>query len=1207
MAFDLASARPVAAPRPAAPSRDLRPEPAQRQQAATTVSTEVGTRRTGQTIAQSAQSFPVELARQKADAEKAQIELDRLKKREAAGELDLKEQQSINAARAILMSYGETLYRKARAGGYEPTSMRNRAASIASGLPVVGENLGDFIRDLISEQGITGERQFTEGALRTVTGAGGPKEERPQTVRDYFPTPWQSQDPEARRHLAETRLAQLGTAGQVAGPALVPSAKATIAALSAPRRAPAQKKLPRVRNNADFDALPSGAEFIDPNAQQKDKTIMGWQDAPLAKPSSGKAKWESAPLAAPAKGPKLTPGVAAAYRELEQRYPEGPKFPAGVPDVSGIGERVTEGATLGGYGYGVRNLAKGRVAAFKAFGAKMPYTADEYYAASQLFDANRREKYAKEHSVEAFIGDVGGGAIMPGGEAVGEFVTGAKALRLAAAGTKIPLATRFAQGLRLSGVGSAMGATQGALQARPGEAGTEAVNMGTMGAILAPTVGALVPAAIKTGTGLYDIASRIVKPRTAMQLASEKLGSLLQRAQVAPAAIRDALEHYNATGAIEPSVYDVLRKAGGGPDILKFFQISGAYPATRAAAATRAAETTKALQSKALEATRKLPTSGETRTPSQIREAQAAEAARVKQETEQAMADATRTTEQATAGVAPAPTGPERGLGAKELYTDLNTAYDASKAAYEAPFKIAQDAHPESALIPDAERSPTISAIISNLGHLNDKVPEIRKIALMIEDLRLGRSPDAPTTLPPLSESDALRLKNIKYPVRRDIVEAEIRKEKGLDTPVASAGSFDGVRPLTVQQMWDTREALGNIADNTKSANVLRIVARGKEAIDTKLDQLLADDKITGDPAVVNAWREGLNGYFQHQSKFGSGLAADLTARVPGKPELTVIKPYQVGDVIFGKGETPRNLNDLRAELEPIIDIVPNAVSAVQRELYTRVKPENLPKVQERFDEAFGGNLLPQDLTDAARAAQQRAAQVEAQNAQLLANTKAQNAQRLASTEAQQARLTGAVGLGEGLRTMPSGEFTRAVTNVPQDLRPLVQAGGRQQLINMLEKPEPGSTNLFGQLQSEQSTQNLGALYGDEGAKFQQTLEGLGTQARNTQELAQSVGGETPSDITMIEQPIDLVRPRILAARTFLSKLRGKTKLSPEESMELYNLMNKRGAPDLANLARVKTVGSLPLISGPVTRAFGASREKKKSLDELSNEYGVNP
>lgn len=890
---------------------------------------------------------------------------------------------------------------------------------------------------------------------------------------------------------------------------------------------------------------------------------MGWQDAPLAKPSSGKAKWESAPLAAPAKGPKLTPGVAAAYRELEQRY-------QGTPDDTMSG-RVAESATLGGLGFATRNISKGRVAALKAVGVKMPYTADEYYEASRLFDANRREKYAKENPTKAFIGDVAGGVMMPGGKAVGAFVTGAKALRLAAAGTKIPLATRFAQGLRLSGVGGVMGATQGALQARSGEAGTEAVNKGTMGAILAPTVGALVPAAIKTGTGLYDIASRIVKPRTAMQLASEKLGSLLQRAQVAPAAIRDALEHYNATGAIEPSVYDVLRKAGAGPDILKFFQISGAYPATRAAAATRAAETTKALQAKALEATRKLPTSGETRTPSQIREAQAAEVARVKQEAEQATADAARATEQATAGVAPAPTGPERGSGAKQLQTELNAALDAETKAYEDTFKELNAARPESAIIADEQRTPLRTTLYQAMApYLNPDLKSTSTVAKLADDLVDG------------------------------IV------------PADAAGEFSkNARPLTVAELFGKRTALVEmIAEFTKKGNgqAAGAAEAAKKALDAELIRLSSEGHIQGDVKLVNLYNKGIQGFAQTKEKFGTGIAGELTARVPGKPDQTVIRPYQAGDVIFGKGESPRNLNDLRADLEPLVGIVPDAVTAVQRELYTRIGADKLPEKAARFNEVFG-NLLPRDLTDAANAARQQAAQVEVQNAQLLANTEAQNAQRLASTEAQQARLTGAVGLGEGLRTMPSEEFTRAVTNVPQDLRPLVQAGGRQQLINMLEKPEPGSTNLFGQLQSERSTQNLGALYGDEGAKFQQTLEGLGTQARNTQELAQSVGGETPSDITMIEQPIDLVRPRILAARTFLSKLRGKTNLSPEESMELYNLMKSQGASDLSTLegmARVKTVGPKPRISLPVTRAFGASREKKKSLDELSDEYDLN-
>jgi hypothetical protein len=215
------------------------------------------------------------MERLKAEAERAKIEVERLRAKEAAGELDLKEQQSLNASRAILMAYGETLYRNARAGGYEPTTPRNRIASLASGLPIMGENLADFIRDPVSERGVTGERRFTEGALRTATGAGGPKEERPQTTRNYFPTPWQSLDPEARKDFLATRLEQLSTSGRVAGPALGPSARATISALSSPPKKrkdeSASTKLPRVKNNADYAALPSGTKFIDPDGNTRTK------------------------------------------------------------------------------------------------------------------------------------------------------------------------------------------------------------------------------------------------------------------------------------------------------------------------------------------------------------------------------------------------------------------------------------------------------------------------------------------------------------------------------------------------------------------------------------------------------------------------------------------------------------------------------------------------------------------------------------------------------------------------------------------------------------------------------------------------------------------------------------------------------------------------------------------------------------------------
>lgn len=134
---------------------------------------------------------------------------------------DLTEQQSLAAARYILMDEGEKLYQTALKSGYEPTSGGNRVASVAKNLPFVGnEDLADLIRDPISERAAAGERLFTAGALRQETGMGGPKEERPGITRQYYPTAWQSKNPRFRKELEAVRRRQIATMRTVAGPAV---------------------------------------------------------------------------------------------------------------------------------------------------------------------------------------------------------------------------------------------------------------------------------------------------------------------------------------------------------------------------------------------------------------------------------------------------------------------------------------------------------------------------------------------------------------------------------------------------------------------------------------------------------------------------------------------------------------------------------------------------------------------------------------------------------------------------------------------------------------------------------------------------------------------------------------------------------------------------------------------------------------------------
>jgi hypothetical protein len=167
-----------------------------------------------------------------AEAETADLALAAAKVKKRYPELSAT--QSTAAARYILMDRGESVYQQAVKKGYEPTDMRNRLASMARGIPMFGANLADVIADPNAELAELGKQSYTEGALRTVTGAAAPGDERPTTAKQYFPTEWQSKNETLRRELAETRRAQRESMKAIAGPAVgggaaeVPSGKPTL-------------------------------------------------------------------------------------------------------------------------------------------------------------------------------------------------------------------------------------------------------------------------------------------------------------------------------------------------------------------------------------------------------------------------------------------------------------------------------------------------------------------------------------------------------------------------------------------------------------------------------------------------------------------------------------------------------------------------------------------------------------------------------------------------------------------------------------------------------------------------------------------------------------------------------------------------------------------------------------------------------------------
>lgn len=150
------------------------------------------------------------------------------------------------AARAALMDEGQREYERAKADGYNPAGFKNSAAMALEAFPLGGTWLADVIRDNPSERARAAELQFTDGALRTTTGANAPEPEVRRASRAYFRQPGESPGVERNKQLIRDRFRQ--TAVKAAGRAYVPAAAE---AARAPLPKPAVSAYERMKSSFD--------------------------------------------------------------------------------------------------------------------------------------------------------------------------------------------------------------------------------------------------------------------------------------------------------------------------------------------------------------------------------------------------------------------------------------------------------------------------------------------------------------------------------------------------------------------------------------------------------------------------------------------------------------------------------------------------------------------------------------------------------------------------------------------------------------------------------------------------------------------------------------------------------------------------------------------------------------------------------------------
>lgn len=849
---------------------------------------------------------------------------------------------------------------------------------------------------------------------------------------------------------------------------------------------------------------------------------------------------------------KKRPGVSAALKDLQNRLDNRYRKHDATSELVdsftlGIGRHVS-----GGIDAGITALQRA------VPGGKDPkYTPRDAYDASRLLEEAKSSEYRAKHPVASTVADVAGGLAMPGAKQVGKFIVGKTAPALAAAGKKVKLGTRVAQTARGSAVAGAQTGALAANTARPGEEVKRGTEGAMVGALLAPAAslaaGAaakVAPRVVRTGQRLADsmlgnapraepiltgTARAALRPPGADVTSREKLIKVLRREGLTPEALVKVEDAWDATGGVSPNLIDILKDAGASPGVLRLLQRSGAQAPSRVAADTYARETVEGVQKKALDDVATLPT-GEPRTPSQIRADLDTSAAAIE-------ADLTASTK-----VPPAPPRPKES-GAAIFADDLNRLYDASRATYQKAYDAAEKSRPEAAFVDDAEVRP-LFAKLEIPQTFDEALPGVAAVKKYIAGKKAAVAPG--------SESD--------WP------EGEV---------------MENAAPLTMLELQKMRQVLTHYASKYADEPGGALASRLKGELDAEVDRLVTENKIAGDPAVVDLWKSATEGYKQHQMKFGEGLPAKLTER---KPDGSRKVPSDMAAETIFTGSLNKTLNELGDSL----DIVsPASVRALQEELYGRVKLGDLQGLRETTG---GKRLLPEDLTDAALA-------VPPANL----DTEAAAAARTAALDAERKALE----TGEGALKTPSEEFAPAVEGLDTMHLPLAAAGAKQSVLDVIEQPPPEATSVLRGLMGERATRNLGTTLGDENIQAMAArLRNIESQARNAQELGQAVGAGAPHESPLVETigPYDVINPKRAGADIGLMLARLRERLSPDEYLAAVEMLTRNGRkgldtilPDLlAKYPAAKRAATPALVRG-----LGRERGEEDSLERMRLEYGL--
>ena len=421
---------------------------------------------------------------------------------------------------------------------------------------------------------------------------------------------------------------------------------------------------------------------------------------------------------------------------------------------------------------------------------------------------------------------------------------------------------------------------------------------------------------------------------------------------------------------------------------------------------------------------------------------------------------------------------------------------------------------------------------------------------------------------------EGAHISSAEFPQMRANIREAVRDFHPQDVPSVARelDALDTLSTPTIRDLYEARQRL--TAVRLSKPEQARAAAQAVRAIDAEIEGAVQRGSVTGDPQVVDLWRNAIAQRREFGRAWeGSDLIDELSAQeYRGGGQVNAIAPEDASRRMFGAGTGVTVRPDLARDFARLRDRL-GADSAE----WAAVQQEAVGRILQRDagSETYG-------------AAWDAFSRQNPELAALLMNGE----QRAALTQAG-ARVRGAVADREAVATgrrimqTPSSAYPDAL-EATQGRFPLTQSGARTQMIDTIERPPENATGVLNTIgSSTRMTNNLASTFGEQtGGDYQAAIRAAIEQIQNARFINPNTGAPTAgrlADETFVEgiptSPGGLL--------TWLQqKLKGGLTLTDTER-ELLTQLATGGAGDVMERVIPRLIQSSPvrMIRPPVSPA----------------------